>query len=299
MLVAPAQQQDLRFRKPVGLGDTVTVTVTALQKRPEKHVVLFDCRCMNQNGDEVITGTAQVIAPTEKISRPRVALPEVEIRRHDRYEELIKHCAEFEPIRTAVVDPRDHASLEGAVRASEVGPILPVLVGPEQEIRSLAAPLNIEITGCDLIDAKPGPAAAAAAVALARAGKVEALMKGSLRPDELMHEVVAAGTGLRTERRMSYAFVMEVPNYATPLIITDAGVNIFPTLAEKRTFARMRSTLRRSFASTRQGSQSFQRSRTSQGRCLPPWKRRPCARWLIGGRFPAVSSMGRLHLTTQ
>ena len=130
-------EQDLRFRKPVGLGDTVTVTVTASEKRPEKHVVLFDCRCMNQNGDEVITGTAQVIAPTEKISRPRVALPEVEIRRHDRYEELIKHCAEFEPIRTAVVDPRDHASLEGAVRASEVGLIRPILVGPEQDRRQL------------------------------------------------------------------------------------------------------------------------------------------------------------------
>jgi phosphotransacetylase/acyl dehydratase len=226
--------QDLRFRKPVGLGDTITVTVTASEKRPEKHVVLFDCRCVNQNGDEVITGSAQVIAPTEKISRPRAALPEVEIRRHDRYEELIKHCAEFEPIRTAVVDPRDHASLEGAVRASEVGLIRPILVGPEQEIRSLAASLNIEITGCEIIEARPGPAAAASAVALARAGKVEALMKGSLRPDELMHEVVAAGTGLRTERRMSHAFVMEVPNYATPLIITDAAVNIFPTLADKR-----------------------------------------------------------------
>jgi hypothetical protein len=221
--------QDLRFRKPVGLGDTVRVTATASEKRPEKHVVLFDCRCVNQNGDEVITGTAEVIAPTEKISRPRVALPDVHIRRHDHYEELIRQCAELEPIRTAVVDPRDRASLEAAVRASEVRLIKPILIGPEQEIRSLAASLKIEITACEIIDARPGPAAAAAAVALARAGKVEALMKGSLRPDELMHEVVAAGIGLRTERRMSHAFVMDVPNYATPLIITDAGVNIFPS----------------------------------------------------------------------
>jgi len=226
--------QDLRFRKPVGLSDTVTVTVTASEKRPEKQVVLFDCRCVNQNGDEVITGTAQVIAPTEKICRPRVTLPEVHIRRHDRYQELIRHCAELEPIRTAVVDPRDGASLEGVVRASEVGLIKPMLVGPEQEIRSVAASANIDIRGYEIIDTKPGHAAAAAAVALARAGKIEALMKGSLRTDELMHEVVAAGTGLRTERRMSHAFVMDVPNYATPLIITDAGINIFPTLADKR-----------------------------------------------------------------
>ncbi|WFU75564.1 bifunctional enoyl-CoA hydratase/phosphate acetyltransferase [Bradyrhizobium sp. CB2312] len=227
-------RQDLRFREPVGLGDTVTVTVTASEKRQEEHVVLFDCRGVNQNGDEVISGIAQVIAPTKKICQPRVALPEVEVRRHDRYEELVQRCAELEPIRTAVVDPRDHASLEGTVRATELGLIRPVLVGPEQEIRSLAASLNIEITGCEFLDAKPGPAAAATAVALARAGKVDALMKGSLRPDELMHEVVAAGTGLRTERRMSHAFVMDVPNYATPLILTDAGVNIIPTLDQKR-----------------------------------------------------------------
>ena len=129
--------QDLRFRKPVGLGDAVTVTVTASEKRPEKHVVLFDCRCVNQNGDEVITGTAQVIAPTERIRRPQVALPEVQIRRHDQYEELIKHCAELEPIRTAVVDPRDHASLEGAVRASELGLIRPILVGPDRRFGHL------------------------------------------------------------------------------------------------------------------------------------------------------------------
>jgi phosphotransacetylase/acyl dehydratase len=226
--------QDLRFRKPVGLGDTVMVTVTAAEKRPEKHIVVFDCRCVNQNGDEVITGTAQVIAPTEKVKRPRVTLPEVQIVRHDRYDELFKHCVELEPIRTAVVDPRDRASLEGAVCASEARLITPILVGPEKEIRSLAASANIDIAGCEIINTKTSHAAAAAAVALVRGGKAEALMKGSLQTDELMHEVVAAATGLRTERRMSHAFVMDVPSYATPLIITDAGINIFPALADKR-----------------------------------------------------------------
>ena len=206
--------QDLRFREPVGLGDTVTVTVTAAEKRPEKHIVVFDCRCVNQNGDEVITGTAQVIAPTEKVKRPRVTLPEVQIVRHDRYDELFKHCVELERIRTAVVDPRDRASLEGAVCASEARLITPILVGPEKEIRSLAASANIDIAGCEIVNTETGHAAAAAAVALVRGGKVEALMKGSLQTDELMHEVVAAATGLRTERRMSHAFVMDVPSYA-------------------------------------------------------------------------------------
>jgi phosphate acetyltransferase len=227
--------QDLRFRKPVGLGDTVTVTVTAAEKRSEKHTVVFDCSCVNQKGDDVITGTAQVIAPTEKIQRPQVSLPEVQIMRHDRYDELFKHCTELEPIRAAVVDPRDRASLEGAIRASEAGLIKPVLVGPEKEIRSIAASASLDISGCEVIGTTRGAAAAAAAaIALAREGKVDALIKGSLHANELLHEAVLAGTGLRTERRMSHAFVMDVPSYASPLIITDAGINIFPTLADKR-----------------------------------------------------------------
>ena len=225
--------QDLRFLKPVGLGDKVTVTVTAAEKRPEKHIVVFDCRCVNQRGEEVITGTAQVIAPTERVHRTRVALPEVQIVRHDRYDELFKHCAELEPIRAAIVDPRDHASLEGAVRAAEARLITPILVGPEKQIRSVAESANLEIAGFEILGTDPG-SAAAAAVRLAREGKVEALIKGSLRANELMHQAILAGTGLRTDRRISHAFVMDVPSYATPLIITDAGINIFPSLADKR-----------------------------------------------------------------
>jgi phosphotransacetylase len=145
-----------------------------------------------------------------------------------------KHCAELEPIRTAVVDPRDYASLEGAIHASEARLINPVLVGPEKDIQSVAASASLDITGWEIIDTGPAAAAAATAVALAREGKVEALIKGSLHANELMHEALVAGTGLRTERRMSHAFVMDVPTYATPLIITDAGINIFPSLADKR-----------------------------------------------------------------
>src|SRR5208282_3351523 len=138
-------EQDLRFRKPVGLGDTITVTVTAKEKRPDKHVVIFDCRCTNQNGDEVITGTAVTMAPIEKIRRPRVPLPEIQLRRHDRYQELITLCRELEPIRTAVVHPCDAPSLEGAVRAAEAHLIIPILVGPEAKIRSVASSGNFDI----------------------------------------------------------------------------------------------------------------------------------------------------------
>ena len=226
--------QDLRFRRPVGLGDAVTVTVTAKEKQPEKHIVIFDCRCVNQRGEEVITGTAVTIAPTERISAPRVELPEVQLRRHDRYQELIDRCAGLEPIPTAVVHPCDEVSLEGAVRAAQAHLINPVLIGPEAKIRSLAASERIDISPFEIVGTEDSQAAAATAVALARAGKVAAIMKGSLHTDELMREVCASQTGLKTARRISHAFVMDVPTYAEPLIITDAAINIAPTLDDKR-----------------------------------------------------------------
>ena len=226
--------QDLSFRKPVALGDTMTVTVTAKEKRPEKHVVVFDCRCVNQRGEEVITGTTVTMAPTEKIRRPRATLPEVQLRRHDKYQQFISRCAELGPIPTAVVHPCDRSSLEAAVRAAEEHFILPILVGPEAKIRSIAAAERIDIASYEIVDSEHSHAAAAQAVVLARAGKVEALMKGSLHTDELMHEVTAAETGLRTARRISHAFVMDVPTYSEPIIITDAAINIFPKLDDKR-----------------------------------------------------------------
>jgi len=226
--------QDFRFLKPVAIGDTITVTVAAKEKRPEKRIVIFDCRCINQKGEEVIRGTATVMAPAEKIRRPRIPLPEVQLRRHDKYKQLIARCAELEPIPTAVVHPCDRAALEGAIGGAEARLILPILVGPEAKIRSVAVSEGIDIKSHQIIDAEHSHAAAAKAVALARAGKVEALMKGSLHTDELMHEVTAAETGLRTSRRISHAFVMDVPSYAEPVIITDAAINIFPTLDDKR-----------------------------------------------------------------
>jgi len=226
--------QDLKFRKPVGLGDTITATVTAREKRPDKHVVVFDCSCKNQNGEEVITGTATTIAPTQKIRRPRPVLPDVQLRRHDKYQQLLDRCAALEPITTAIVHPCDRVSLEGAVRAAGQRLIVPVLVGPQAKIRAVASTEGLDIGGYEIVDAEHSHAAAAKAVALARAGKVEALMKGSLHTDELMREVTAAETGLRTARRISHAFIMDVPDYVRPVIITDAAVNIFPTLDDKR-----------------------------------------------------------------
>ena len=226
--------QDFRFRRPVGIGDTITATVTAKEKRAEKGIVLFDCLCTNQKGETVITGTAEVIAPTEKVRWRRAELPELRLNEHLRYHQLIARCAGLKPVTTAIVHPCDAPSLAGAIEAAAAGLILPILVGPEAKIRAVAASAGIDIAQYRIVATPHSHAAAAEAVALARSGEVEALMKGSLHTDELMHEVTAAETGLRTERRISHVYLFDVPTYPRPLLITDAAINILPSLADKR-----------------------------------------------------------------
>ena len=227
--------QTLHFLRPVGLGDTITVTVKAAKKIEETHSVTFDCRATNQRGEEVITGTAEVIAPTEKISRPRVVLPEIELRRKGRrYERLIEMTRSLNPIRAAVVHPVDTPSLLGAVEAARAKLIVPVLVGPEAKIRAAAAQAGLDLAPYEIVSTEHSDAAATQAVAMARAGKVEALMKGALHTEELMRAVVDGDHGLRTARRISHVFVIDAPGYPRPLFITDAAINIYPTLKDKR-----------------------------------------------------------------
>ena len=137
------------------------------------------------------------------------------------------------PLSTAVAHPCDESSLTGAVDAARLGLIAPLLVGPEARIKAVAEKFNIDLTGFEIVDAPHSQAAAARAVELVREGRAEALMKGSLHSDELMGEVVKRDTGLRTARRISHCFVMDAPEYSEALIITDAAVNIAPTLDDK------------------------------------------------------------------
>jgi len=153
--------------------------------------------------------------------------------KHEKFRRLIEFCRTLEPLPTAVVHPCDRSSLEGAIEAAKLGLIAPILVGPRAKIEAVAAESGLDLSGCQLIDAPHSHAAAAAAVQLVREGKAEALMKGSLHTDELMVEVVRRDTGLRTSRRVSHCFVMDVPGHEQPLIISDAAVNIAPTLEEK------------------------------------------------------------------
>ncbi len=227
--------QTLQFMRPVALGDTVTVSVTVAGKAPETYRVTLDCRCTNQKGEAVISGTAQVTAPTDKIKRPRALHPEVHLHEPGaRFRQLIGRTKGLAPIRMAVVHPVDGNSLRGAVDAAQAELITPLLVGPEDKIRAAAIAEGIDLSPYELVKTSHSHEAAAVAVALARAGKVEALMKGSLHTDELMREVVARDTGLRAGRRMSHVFVMDAPEYPRLLFLTDAAINIDPDLECKR-----------------------------------------------------------------
>ena len=227
--------QSLQFRRPVGLGDTITVAVRVAAKNSEKSRVTLDCEAKNQKGETVITGIAEVIAPAEKISRPRVVLPEVELRDRGRlYRLIIEQIRALQPIRTAVVHAVDAVSLIAAIEAAREGLIVPVLVGPEHKIRAAAEMAKLDLASYEVVPTEHSAAAADRAVALARAGQVSALMKGALHTDELMHAVVNAANGLRTARRISHVFAMDAPAYPRPLFITDASINIYPTLEDKR-----------------------------------------------------------------
>ncbi|HUY40899.1 MAG TPA: bifunctional enoyl-CoA hydratase/phosphate acetyltransferase [Candidatus Dormibacteraeota bacterium] len=152
--------------------------------------------------------------------------------------DLLRRCEGLPPARTAVVHPCDVLALEGAVSAARAGLIVPVLVGNEEKIRAVARDASLDVSTYEIVSAAHSHAAAAIAVQMARAGNVEALMKGSLHSDELLHEVTQPLSGLHTERRMSHAFLVDVAAYPQPLVISDAVVNIAPTLDEKRDIVR-------------------------------------------------------------
>ncbi|WP_319000919.1 phosphate acetyltransferase [Burkholderia cenocepacia] len=160
-----------------------------------------------------------------------------ELRTHQKYEALISRCRALRPVTVAVAHPCDEVSLHAAAAAARAGIIVPVLVGPVARITMLAATLGVDLSGYRLLDAPHSHASAARAVELVRAGDAQALMKGSLHTDELLAEVVRADTGLRTGRRLSHVFIMDVPTYPKPLFITDAAVNIRPTLEQKADIA--------------------------------------------------------------
>lgn len=153
---------------------------------------------------------------------------------HAKYERLIAAAKKKTELATAVTHPCDETSLRGALEAAEAGLIIPILVGPKSKIAAVAASINADLSGYEIVDVPHSHAAAEKAVELVRLGKAELLMKGSLHSDELLSAVTKRDTGLRTSRRISHVFIMDVPTHRQTLFITDAAVNIAPDLMAKR-----------------------------------------------------------------
>jgi len=231
--------QNLRFHAPARVGDTLTAMITATAKDDATKRVKLDCVVTNQSGALLVSGEAEVIAPTQKISREITRLPDLMFEdKAARYERLIGISKGLEPVPMAVVHPCDGQALRGALDARDAGLIVPILIGPEEKIRAVAAAEGMALDGVSIIDVAHSHAAAETAVRMAHEGEVRALMKGSLHTDELMSEVVKRDGGLRTSRRISHVFLMDLPTYSTRLLITDAAINIEPTLEEKADIVR-------------------------------------------------------------
>jgi phosphate acetyltransferase len=150
-----------------------------------------------------------------------------------KYEVLLERCRKLEPVRTAVAHPCEASALTAAIEAAEKNLIAPILVGPIDKIKEVADAVGVELNGFEIIDAQHSHDSAEKAVALVREGRAEVLMKGSLHTDELLSAVVSREKGLRTGRRISHVFIMDVPTYHKPLLVTDAAINIAPTLEDK------------------------------------------------------------------
>lgn len=227
-------RRSLDFGKSVAFGDLITAVVKVAQKDDSNRHVTFDCIATNQRGETVANGVAEVIAPLEKVVRDRSGSSEIALREKGaHHQRFIQQARGLKPIRTAVVHPVDVVSLSGAVEAAKAQLIVPVLVGPEAKIRAAAGQSNQDLSAYEIMSTEHSHAAAALAAGLARDRKVEALMKGSLHTDEFMGAIVSEEK-LRTDRRMSHVFVIDTPEYPRPLLVTDAAINIYPTLTDKR-----------------------------------------------------------------
>ena len=225
--------QELKFTKPVRIGDTLTVLATVSEKNDEKKRIKMDCLVTNQSGETVLKGEANLMPPTKKVRVQRIDAPQIQLYDPEaRFNTLLDQVQGLDIVRCAVVHPCDAGSLSGAMDAANHGLIKPVLIGPEGRIRHVAEEAGISLQGVEIISVEHSHAAAEMAAEMAANKEVEILMKGSLHTDELL-KAVLSHKALRTGRRLSHVFRFDVPLYPKPLIITDAAINIEPTLQEK------------------------------------------------------------------
>jgi phosphate acetyltransferase len=203
--------------------DVRTFAAMTGDNNPSNHHITLACRCTNQHGDDVITGSAQVLAPEEKVMRPSPAsaLPTL-IGRSDRFAGLFQRVAGLQAIKVAVVYPCTEGTLQGALQAAQMGLIVPVFIGPKARIEALASQCHLDLSPYRVVDAPNTQEAARTAVSMASQHEVQALMKGCLHTDELLDEVLDKAHGLCTARHVSHVFVLDLPSLPRPILISDA-----------------------------------------------------------------------------
>lgn len=224
--------QSLHFHERAHVGDTLEVSVSVVEKRPERLVIL-DCKMTNQKGDLICDGVAEVLAPLEKKRIDMNEVPGLVVTSHQHFDKMLERCERLDPLATAVVCPEDDASIGGALLGRNAGLILPVFVGNAKKIQAVAAKHNHDISGIEIIDIAEPVQAAARSVALVHQGGAGAIMKGYIHSDEILAQVVKREGGLRTNRRLSHVFVLDVPGLDHLLIVSDAAINIAPDLETK------------------------------------------------------------------
>lgn len=228
-------QRSLSFDGDFSVGDTLSAKITVREKKKKGKLVVFDALCHDSKSRrKLLWGTVTVEAPSQRYVYDVIKPPHLELRYGDSFAQLINKSKDCSPVPCAVVHPCDRESLSGAVEAAKRGFIDPILVGPENKIRAAAEEAMLDLSPFRIVNTEHSQASAAKAVELAKAGEVESLMKGSLHTDEIMAAIVPSSAGMRTSRRISHAFVMDVPTYPKMFIMTDAAVNIFPDLEAKR-----------------------------------------------------------------
>jgi phosphate acetyltransferase len=225
-------RQSLKFERPVRPGDRLTVEVTVKEKRGRGRVLL-STMVYNAAGEVLTEGEAEVIAPQEKLRLEVPELPTIYTRDHEQYGKLLHVARRVQALKVAVVHPCTPEAMEVVFEGAAEALMVPVLIGPRTRIEAAAASLGRTINDFELIATEHSEASAAVAAELARTGKVQALMKGSLHTAELLGAALGRSTGLRTSRRLSHCYLIDYPGRDTPLIVTDAAVNITPTLEDK------------------------------------------------------------------
>jgi phosphate butyryltransferase len=225
------EAQNLRFLGRAHVGDELKVHVRVTGKRPPNTVVL-DTEIF-RGEEKLVQGVAEVTPPAMPQEIAETVLPALTIARHRHITRLLKACAALPALATAVVAPEDYASLAGPLEAKHAGLLTPILVGDEAKIRAVAQAHKLSLDGVEIINLTDHDEAAAHSVALVHEGRAAALMKGQLHTGVLLKHIVKAQGGLRTSRRISHVFIMDVPHLTDLVFVTDAAINIAPTLEDK------------------------------------------------------------------